>query len=134
MTANLELVREPSAHGCTIGKLYLNGQYFCYTLEDVVRPAGEYVAGKTAIAAGTYAVALTVSKRFRKLMPLLSGGTVTGRGVRLHAGNTAADTLGCILVGLALLPSQTKIYRSQEAFEALMRELLSYRTITLTIR
>ena len=134
MKALLEVVRQPTAHGCTIGQLSLNGKFFCYTLEDPVRPKGKLVKGDTAIDAGTYKVVLNVSNRFRKLMPLLSGGTVTGRGVRIHTGNTTADTLGCLLVGFAVMPSNTRIYRSAEAFEALMRELLQYSTITLTIR
>ena len=134
MKATLEVVRQPTAHGCTIGKLSINGKYFCYTLEDPVRPKGKAIYGDTAIDAGTYTVVLNISNRFRKLMPLLSGGTVTGRGVRIHVGNNKTHTLGCLLVGFALKPSNTEIYRSQEAFEALMRELLQYKTITITIR
>jgi len=98
-----------------------------------VRPAGDVVPGQTAIPAGTYPVTLERSPAFRMLTPRL-GGALAGRGVLLHPGNGAADTRGCVLVGLARLPSNTKIYKSQEAFELLMRKLLPATTITLTIR
>ncbi|MDO7885340.1 DUF5675 family protein [Hymenobacter cheonanensis] len=131
---NLELLlkRHPSANGCTLGELFINGTFFCYTLEDVVRP-GAKVAGETAIPAGTYPVTIERSPTFRMLTPRLH--RVPGfEGVLLHPGNGPKDTRGCVLVGFAKLPSNTKIYQSREAFEALMGKLLPATTITLTIR
>ncbi len=133
MKVLLELRRQPSANGCTIGELFYNGKFFCYTLEDVVRPAGQFVADQTAIAAGTYPVTLTVSPRLRILTPRL-GGAVASRGILMHVGNTATDTKGCILVGFSKLPSNVKIYKSVEAFQALMTKLLEASSIELTIR
>lgn len=131
MNAILTLKRKPSANGCTIGELSYNGKFFCYTLEDVVR-AGEKVAGATAIPAGTYAVTIERSPAFKMLTPRLH--QVPGfAGVLIHAGNSAADTRGCILVGLSKLPSNVKIYKSQEAFQALMAKLLDATSIALTI-
>lgn len=95
----------------TIGKLYIDGHYLCDTLEDTVRPAGTKIAGKTAIPAGTYKVKKTMSPRFKKILPEILN--VPGfSGVRIHSGNTAADTDGCLLLGLnktkgAVLESQT---------------------------
>lgn len=95
----------------TIGKLYMDGHYLCDTLEDTVRPAGTKIAGKTAIPAGTYRVKKTMSPRFKKILPEIL--KVPGfTGVRIHAGNTAADTDGCLLLGLnkakgQVLDSQT---------------------------
>lgn len=95
----------------TIGKLYIDGHYLCDTLEDTVRPAGTKIAGKTAIPAGTYKVKKTMSPRFKKILPEILN--VPGfTGVRIHSGNTAADTDGCLLLGLnktkgAILDSQT---------------------------
>jgi hypothetical protein len=129
----LDLIRQKSANGCTIGQLSLNGKFFCYTLEDVVRPAGEHVANETAILAGTYPVTIERSPAFRILTPRL-GGALAGRGVLIHAGNSAVDTRGCILVGFSKLPSNVKIYKSQEAFQALMGKLLDATSITLTVR
>jgi hypothetical protein len=133
MKAILELKRHASANGCTIGELFYNGKFFCYTLEDVVRPAGQHVTDETAIPAGTYPVTIDHSPTFRMLTPRL-GGRLAGRGVLIHPGNGPKDTRGCILVGFAKLPSNVKIYKSQEAFEALMGKLLGATTIELTIR
>ena len=133
MNALLEVKRHPTANGCTLGELSLNGKFFCYTLEHPVRPAAQAVPGATAIPAGSYPVALTRSPSFGMLTPRL-GGAVAGRGILLHPGNTVADSKGCLLVGFAKLPSNVKIYQSREAFETLMGKLLSATTITLTIR
>ena len=81
----------------TIGHLYIDGEFFCYTLEDEVRLRGHKVYGKTAIPTGTYKVIVDMSKRFRRYMPrILQVPDFTG--VRLHGGNTAEDTHGCPLV------------------------------------
>ncbi|MVN77837.1 hypothetical protein GO988_16010 [Hymenobacter sp. HMF4947] len=133
MNAHLLLTRHPSANGCTLGDLSLNGKFFCYTLEDVVRPAGHVVAGETAIPAGRYPVTIQRSPSFHMLTPRL-GGAVASRGILIHPGNGPKDTRGCILVGFAKLPSNVKIYQSQEAFQALMGQLLNATTIDLTIR
>ncbi len=128
--ASLLVLREPSADGRTFGKLFLNGKQFCHTLEDQVRPAGEAkVYGQTAIAAGTYKVTINMSNRFKRLMPLLS--KVPGfEGVRIHGGNTEADTLGCILV--AYKRGLKKIWESAEA--DLTRKLLDYSEIEIIIK
>lgn len=82
----------------TIGKLYIGTDYFCDTLEDTVR-TGEKIAGKTAIPAGEYHVKKTYSPRFKTQLPeILNVPNFTG--VRIHSGNTAKDTEGCILLGL----------------------------------
>jgi len=93
----LLLTRKPSADGCTLGYLFLGGKWECFTLEDVVRD-GPKIQHETAIPAGRYRVDITPSARFGRMLPLLLD--VPGfTGVRIHPGNTAADTAGCILVG-----------------------------------
>lgn len=70
----------------------------CDTLEPPVRPWGMRVKGKTAVPAGIYDVALTRSPKFGRMLPILID--VPGMtGIRIHRGNTAADTKGCILPG-----------------------------------
>ncbi|MPS48558.1 DUF5675 family protein [Methylobacillus sp.] len=93
---NLTLKREfPTANSMT-GLLYVDGVFECFILEDIPRPKKVY--GKTAIPAGTYRVVITHSPRFKKPMPLLLN--VPGfEGIRIHAGNTADDTEGCLLPG-----------------------------------
>lgn len=96
---NLDLFRQPSSLVSTIGKLSVDGLFECYSIEDVVRPPDEpKVPGRTAIPAGRYEIAITYSQRFKRPMPLLLN--VPGfTGIRIHQGNTAADTAGCVLVG-----------------------------------
>lgn len=88
----------------TLGKLYIDGKFECYTLEDTMREVPGHpvtswkIPGETAIPRGEYSVSITLSIRFKKMLPNLFG--VPGfEGVRLHAGNTEADTEGCILLG-----------------------------------
>ena len=104
----------------TIGKLSIDGHYFCDTLEDTVRPAGVKIPGRTAIPAGKYKIKLTESLRFKKLMPRLEN--VPGfTGVLIHSGNTAEDTEGCILVGKNRVKG--KVLDSRETFARLFRLL-----------
>jgi hypothetical protein len=133
-TASILVTRTWPTKKCTVGQLSLNGKAFCFTLEDVVRPKGAAkVHGQTAIPAGTYPVILNISNRFKKLMPLVQN--VPGfEGIRIHSGNTAADTDGCLLVGLSKMQTNDKVYNSVAAYEKLMTELLKYDTITLTIQ
>lgn len=123
--AHLELRRHAAVQGAILGELWLNGKFFCWTLERV----------GVALPADEYQVLLNVSPKFRKLMPLLVGPHVPAKwGVRMHPGTSKADTDACVLLGLAKMPSNTRIYKSVEAFEALMGQLVQYREITLTIR
>src|SRR5262245_52367067 len=92
----LQLVRNAFTDNSTIGELSVDGEFECFTLEDPVRPVK--IKGETAIPAGTYEVAVTFSNKFQKLLPLLMN-VPNFDGIRIHTGNTPADTLGCILVG-----------------------------------
>lgn len=104
----------------TIGRLSIDGKYFCDTLEDTVRPAGVKIPGRTAIPAGKYKIKLTESLRFKKLMPRLEN--VPGfTGVLIHAGSTAEDTRGCILVGKNRVKG--KVLDSRETFQKLFTML-----------
>ncbi len=116
------LSREPSTRAATIGPLAVDGEQGrrCFTLEDVVRErpgievAAWKIAGKTAIPSGVYQIGVTYSQRFGGALPLLLG--VPGfEGVWIHSGNTAADTEGCILVGLHR--SIDVVQESRAAFE-----------------
>ena len=81
----------------TIGRLEINGKFFCHTLEDAVRE--QKIAGKTAIPEGIYNVVVNHSPKFKRNLPLLLDVPYF-EGIRIHRGNTAKDTSGCILVGI----------------------------------
>lgn len=136
----LKIIRIEKTDKSTIGKLYVDNQFECYTLEDVVREidgvsVSEWkIKGETAIPRGTYEVYVTKSPRFNKLLPRLKN--VEGfDGVLIHTGNTAKNTEGCILVGRT--KGKDTIIDSVVAFTPLMRKINTAienkETITITI-
>jgi hypothetical protein len=114
----LTLKRTDFTEESTIGALYIESKFECYTLEDRVRPVK--IPGLTAIPAGSYEVVVTFSERFQRLLPLLLR-VPNFDGVRIHAGNTARNTEGCVLVGQS--KNTDFIGSSQAALEALFRKL-----------
>ena len=75
--------------------------YFCDTLEPTwrdYRSGAHKIKGCSAIPEGRYAVVISWSPKFGKWLPILLGVPMFS-GIRIHAGNTASDTEGCILVG-----------------------------------
>ena len=101
----LTLNRKPSLGNSTMGALYIDGGFACYTLEDDVRevpgqPVSQWkIKGATAIPAGEYVVSLQYSPRFGP--DTLTLHNVPGfEYIRMHAGNAHADTEGCILLGM----------------------------------
>ena len=85
----------------TIGHLYINDEYFCDTIEDVVRKLNsdkDKVYGETAIPEGTYNVSITYSPKFKRKLPLLHDVPYF-TGIRIHRGTTEKDSSGCIIVG-----------------------------------
>lgn len=98
----ITLVRSVFTATSALGKLSINGNFFAFTCEDKVRNLGKDCSGKikneTAIDYGRYEVILSFSNRFKKYLPLLLN-VPCFEGIRMHGGNTAADSEGCILVG-----------------------------------
>lgn len=101
----LTLQRRESKAGATIGKVCKDGVFLCFSLEDQIRevpgqPVESWkVHGKTAIPAGEYRVTLENSGRFGP--DTLTINDVPGfQYIRMHAGNTVADTEGCPLLGM----------------------------------
>lgn len=121
----------------TIGNVYINGVYFCDSLEDTDRGLRDdmYVSElrdmkvdeRTAIPTGRYEVEITYSNRFGKMMPLVCDVKAFD-GIRIHSGNTHEDTEGCILfgknraVGKVLDSRKTMSYFMEVLEETLKRE------------
>lgn len=137
---NILIKRIAKKDNYTIGKLYINGQYFCDTLEDkdrglkqtdnIISIKAKKIFGKTAIPLGTYNVDITYSPKFKKYLPLVEN--VKGfNGIRIHSGNTPNDTDGCILVGKNTIVGM--VTHSQDTLKALLQKLNVNDEITLTI-
>ena len=87
----LTLVRYTRTDEAILGYLYLNGAFVCYTLENAAK----------AIPCGMYNVQNSKSPKFKRELPLLTSDKVSAsRGIRIHVGNTAASSSGCVLVGM----------------------------------
>lgn len=105
---NINVKRIARKADYTIGKLYIDGKYFCDTLEDTDRGLSQEmpfdylkhakVYGVTAIPTGEYELKWTYSPKYRRYMPQIMN-VPAYEGIRIHSGNTDKDTLGCILLG-----------------------------------
>lgn len=106
-----ELVRKYFTEYSTIGELFLEGKFICFILEDKDRMLDnawdeerikkEKVFGRTAIPTGEYRIEWTWSPKYQKTMPEVL--RVKGyQGIRIHPGNTAEDTQGCLIPGLKM--------------------------------
>lgn len=136
----LEVKRIAKQSTYTIGKLFIDGEYFCDTLEDVCRGLTQNmteaqiaqikVKGQTAIPSGTYKVDITFSQKFKKYLPILEN--VKGfEGIRIHSGNDSDDTEGCLLVGKNKAKGQ--VLESRDTFNKLMNKIWNDKNITITI-
>lgn len=124
----------------TIGKMYINGEYFCDTVEDTDRGLSQNMKnstieakklyGKTAIPTGRYRVVLSYSNKFKKTLPLLKD-VIGFAGIRIHSGNTADDSLGCIIIGENKIKGG--VINSRVTMERLMTRLRGQKEIYITI-
>lgn len=133
-TIILVLHRKYRGPDYTIGKLYRSTgakeDYICDILEDPVRnkltSKGDKfikVSGATAIPYGTYEIIRSYSNRFKKVLPLLLN-VPNFDGIRIHSGNTAADTEGCLLPGFNTIKGQ--VTSSRETFRKLDNDLAKW--------
>lgn len=136
----LKLLRYPSVSNYTEGKLYINGAYFCDTLEDTDRGLDQSMSefeinrrkiyGQTCIPSGEYKVILNMSPRFKKILPRILD--VKGfEGILMHAGNTVQDSSGCILLGTKSVDGV--LINSRKAVNALIEKIKDQKDITITI-
>lgn len=112
MTLQLTLIRKhiDSNSDSIQGELYVNGLFFCHTIERFT----------TCVPTGRYPLIVSYSPRFKRMLPLVC--SVKGRsGIRIHSGNTSADSCGCILVGK--LDSTFSIINSRLTLSLLLSRL-----------
>ena len=90
----------------TTGKLYVNGDRFGSTVEDIGRPPGVKIYAETCIPEGVYRVIISMSGRFKKPMMLLynqddfsvDNSGIRFTGIRVHKGVGIEHTSGCVLL------------------------------------
>jgi len=128
----LTLIREIRTITTTTGRLLVDGNDECYTLEDVDRGLKQNMSlaeinkrklyGDTCIPEGRYEVIITYSPMFKKAMPLLLN--VPGYdAIRIHPGNSDKDTLGCVLLGTTR--SKDWVGNSRVAFDKFFKKMES---------
>jgi hypothetical protein len=136
----LTIIRDTYTSKSTIGRLFIDGVEFCYTLEDIVRPEGIKVYGETAIPEGEYSMTMSYSNRFKELMPLVYNKPdlsvrdhkgVSFRGIRIHSGNKAEHTHGCILLGNS--KSKDFIGNSKKTYKEFLKLLGDFDILKLKI-
>jgi hypothetical protein len=124
----LEVRRFEYGTNYTVGKLYIDGIYECYTLEREAFPHTR----KPAIPKGSYSLVIDDSTRFQRPMPHILD--VPGyEGIRIHSGNTDADTEGCILVGTTWAGVDF-IGNSKVAFAALFSKMQAADKMVIEIK
>lgn len=136
----LKVVREIKTEVSTIGSLFINGEFFCYTLEDKDRGLkqsdsllfiqAKKIFGLTAIPSGFYKLTVNQSPKFKRMLPRILD--IKGfDGVLMHRGNSANDSLGCILIGYK--KGENSIFESTKAETDLVNRLLLHNNEVHTI-
>lgn len=130
LECNLRLERE-CLEERTLGKLYINKEFFCSTIEDKYRDLSKEkkVYGETCIPFGTYKVIINMSPKYGRLMPRLLD-VPHFDGILIHYGNTEQDSAGCLLVGKR---SGQKVINSRDTFNRLFARLEKYSNIKIEI-
>lgn len=136
---HLTLKRLYKKDSYTIGKLYVNDQYICDTLEDTDRGLTQdmtlkeiksiKVYGETAIPKGIYDCEITYSPKFKRDLPFIKD--VKGfDGIRIHNGSFPESSLGCILVGNNKIKGG--LINSKDTLDKLMKVLDKEFVLTIT--
>jgi len=111
----LTLVRRWFGPDKTIGKLYVNGIFRYFVLEDLVRPEGDTkVKGQTAIPYGKYPVTVNHSPHLGRRLPLIEN-VPNFSGIRIHAGIDEKWTEGCLLISRKIVGGKLELDRQAES-------------------
>ena len=119
---NLLIIRDTFTENSTIGKLFINGEFFCDTLEN---PYINNERNISCIPAGEYKVRLRLARESatRDYLHLLVQEVPSRSYILFHRGNTAKDTRGCILVGQNR--EQDRVNNSRLAMDLIVKEILN---------
>lgn len=121
----ITVIRKTFTEKSTIGEMLIDGEFQCFVLEDADRKLEENinakVQGSTAIPRGTYKVTIDFSNRFQRDMPHIEN-VPQFSAIRIHSGNFASDTEGCLLVGTGI-NGHDAISNSRAAFSAFFAKL-----------
>lgn len=129
----LKLQRYLFAKDYTMGLLFIDGVFFCDTIEDTYRGQdlkGKKVANETCIPYGVYTVKITYSNKYKKNMPQILSVPYF-EGVRIHAGNRATDTSGCVICGVK--SKNGEVIESRKTYNALLKRLETANNIKIDI-
>lgn len=100
------LIRDIVNDNEVMGRLEINGQFICYTLEN----------RKKLIPCGLYTVENSISPKFKRELPLLHNKDVPAkRGVRIHVGNYYHQSNACVLVGMGRKMEDFSLTESKNA-------------------
>ena len=119
---NLLLIRDTFTKESTIGRLFINGESFCDTLEN---PWLDNQRNISCIPEGQYKVRLRLARESatRNYLHLLVQDVPNRSYILFHRGNTAKDTSGCILVGNGR--QQDIVENSRLAMDLVIKEILN---------
>ena len=103
MKIEFRVRREIFTEKRTIGKMYVNGEYLCDTLEDKDRhleTTGQSakVYSQTAIPRGRYKMVNYLWTKYNNWYPWIQNVPYF-QGILIHGGSMEDHTSGCILVG-----------------------------------
>jgi hypothetical protein len=108
------------------GNLYVNGKWFCHTIEDAVRAKpGKWTSklkiyGKTAIPYGRYQVLVTWSGRFKRMLTGVFG-VPDFEGIRIHNGTSELSSAGCVIVSYQADAAGRKLFNNVAAMNDLCK-------------
>ena len=129
----LTLQRYLFAEDYTMGLLFIDGVYFCDTIEDKYRGQNlskTKVANETCIPYGVYSVKITYSPKYKKNMPQILDVPYFS-GVRIHSGNTAKDSSGCVIVGIK--SENGRVLQSRKTYNDLIKRLETAKYIKIDV-
>ena len=119
---NLLIIRDTFTEKSTIGKLFINGENFCDTLEN---PYINNERNISCIPEGQYKVRLRLARESatRDYLHLLVQDVPNRKWILVHIGNYPSQTQGCILVGNGR--EHNAVNNSRLAMDLVIKEILN---------